>query len=236
MFTQNRSENPPASEGTLPRTKPLLQVAFDFVDASEATRILAEIAPVIDIAEVGTSMLKTEGVGVIERFRRTVPETLVLADAKTMDDADYETRLVLEAGADMTTVCATAADTTISRAVARAHQYRGKVVCDLVGTRATRRRLRRLSELGADYVGIHNGLDERADNEDLSTQLAVCEAMGIRDVQLSGGITPESVRELRAGTPSIVVVGGYVLGSPEPRDAVERIRQALAGRFPGESS
>ncbi|SFT54122.1 3-hexulose-6-phosphate synthase [Actinopolyspora lacussalsi subsp. righensis] len=235
MSSESRTEPPPAS-GTSPRERPLLRLAFDFVDSSEAARILSATAPLIDIAEVGTSMLKTEGVWAIERVRRAIPGTDLLVDAKTMDDAAYEAGLVFEAGADLTTVCAGAADATVTGVVAEARRHRRAVVGDLVGARATPHRLSRLSELGVDFIGVHNGSDERANSADLATQLRTCESLGIGNIQLSGGISPESVRALHTGTPAILVVGGYVLDSTEPCDAVRRIRKAMHERFGGTDS
>ena len=114
---------------------PLLQVALDVQNLPEAVRVARLVEPEADILEVGSQLLKLEGVRVLRRLRGEFPHKVLLADTKTMDMGEAEALMVFEAGADIMTVCGGAPDETIASAISSAHELGKKVMVDLIGVR-----------------------------------------------------------------------------------------------------
>src|SRR5262245_27855459 len=62
----------------------------------------AALAAGVDIVEMGTPLLKTQGVAnVVPAFRRQFPDALLLADMKTMDGGGGEARGVFAGGGNI---------------------------------------------------------------------------------------------------------------------------------------
>ena len=113
--------------------RPLLQIALDLTDEKRALEIADLIAPMIDILEVGTPLLKAVGVGIITGLKQLYPNKLILADTKTMDVGGVEAELVFKARADMMTVCAAAPLETIKAAITKTRLLSKTIVVDFIG-------------------------------------------------------------------------------------------------------
>ncbi len=110
----------------------MLQVAIDLTNTEDALNLADQVAPYVDTIELGTPLIKAEGLSVIRAMKRAHPDKVVFADLKTADAGALEARIAFEAGADLVTVLGTADDSTIKGAV-RAAQAAGKgVVVDLI--------------------------------------------------------------------------------------------------------
>jgi 3-hexulose-6-phosphate synthase len=57
-----------------------LQVAIDLLSTTEALALVAKIAPYIDIIELGTPLIKKEGLAVVTAMKAAYPDKLVFAD------------------------------------------------------------------------------------------------------------------------------------------------------------
>jgi 3-hexulose-6-phosphate synthase len=67
-----------------------LQVAIDLLSTEDALALVAKIAPYIDIIELGTPLIKQEGLAVVTAMKQAHPDKLVFADLKTMDAGELE--------------------------------------------------------------------------------------------------------------------------------------------------
>ena len=82
-----------------------LQVALDFVDTSRALRCAKEaVAGGADLLEVGTPLLKAEGLEAVRALHREFPKVPVVCDAKTMDAGRAEFETAAKAGASVVIV------------------------------------------------------------------------------------------------------------------------------------
>jgi len=64
----------------------ILQVALDFVDLHRAVKVAEEaIEGGADWLEIGTPLIKSEGMNAVRHLRKLFPATTLLADMKTMD-------------------------------------------------------------------------------------------------------------------------------------------------------
>src|ERR1700730_2966414 len=120
-----------------------LQVAIDLLSTADALNLLRKVAEHVDVIELGTPLIKQQGLSVVTNIKAAYPNKLVFADMKTMDAGELEADLAFKAGADIMTVLASAGDSTIAGADKPA-------------------RLKELKKLGVSWVELHAGLDEQA--------------------------------------------------------------------------
>ena len=121
-----------------------LQVAIDLLSTCNALTLLNKIAPYVDVIELGTPLIKQEGLSVVKYVKAAYPEKLVFADLKTIDTGESEADLAFDAGADIMTVLGLAGDNTIVGAVKSGKKHKKSVVADMIGVKD---RLSRLKEL-----------------------------------------------------------------------------------------
>lgn len=206
----------------------LLQVAFDLISSDDAVALLPRITPFTDVVEVGTPMIKREGIDAVRRLRAAAPDKLVVADMKAIDAGAYEAELAFDAGADLMTVLGCASDATVRAAVAIARERGKRVIADLLGVVDGVRRTRRLAELGVDYLGLHAGTDERAaGGGDPLADLAAVQAAVTTPVLVAGGIGPATIKAVLAHQPAIVVVGSAIVRAADPAAAARELRAAI---------
>ena len=114
-----------------------LQLALD---GAEKGRTLAEAMALAraarkytDVIEVGTSFVLRDGLAAVEQFARAGFGVPILADVKIMDCGAGLCAMACEAGADIVTVMAFAADKTIEGVAREAHARGRRVMADLLG-------------------------------------------------------------------------------------------------------
>lgn len=206
-----------------------LQLALDMLSSEVALQVALATANHVDIVEVGTPLIKHEGLQVVKLLREHLPNKTLLVDLKTMDVGHYEADFAFTAGADMVTVLGVADDATIAGAVAAAQAHGKEVVVDLISVADKPRRAAEAQALGAHYVGVHSGIDQQKQGQSPLTDLqAVQEAVSI-GVLVAGGIQQSTLPQVMALQPEIVVVGGAITGAVNPAIAAQNIRQTLEG-------
>jgi 3-hexulose-6-phosphate synthase len=201
--------------------KPLLQIALDYVDGNEVLQLAELVRNYADILDIGTLLLKKEGVRVIEKIRNAFPDKLVFADTRTLDLGQLEARMVFKAGADMMSVCSMASDTTIALAIREAHLLGKKVVVDLIGTDDFYRQIKRLHHFQPDYIVIHIGIDERYTADTLFEKVEIIAPISPIPLAIAGGIKLDDIPYLLMFQPAIIVVGTAITRSPHPQKAAK---------------
>ncbi|MEM2007061.1 MAG: orotidine 5'-phosphate decarboxylase / HUMPS family protein [Sulfolobales archaeon] len=213
---------------------PALQVALDFTSLDRAIEVLSRISDLdIGIVEVGTPLIKSEGARSISRVRELAGGKPVLADTKTVDVGALEAEIAIRAGADFLTAIASADDAVIESAARAAWKLGGDLVVDFIGFRGdVLSRARELSEVGISSVNIHVGIDVQrslgltaADMRILVKRLSA--ELSSLVISVSGGIRPEDIPQLIDAGAQIVVVGGAITRSPDPREAAVKCLKAL---------
>lgn len=216
---------------------PALQVALDFTSLNRALEVLTQISDLdIGIVEVGTPLIKSEGIRAITSVRKVVGGIAVLADTKTVDVGALEAELAIRAGADFMTVLATADDSVVESALRTAEELGGDVVVDFIGFRGDYvARVGELTRLGVKAINIHVGIDAQRTLGITAVGMAdlvrrISREFGNVMVSVSGGIKPDDIPLLVNSGAQIVVVGGAITRSQNPREAAVRCLKAL-GRF-----
>ena len=67
-----------------------LQFAMDILTTEAALELAAAAAPHVDIIELGTPLIKAEGLRAITAIKEAHPDKIVFADLKTMDAGELE--------------------------------------------------------------------------------------------------------------------------------------------------
>lgn len=207
---------------------PVLQLALDVINEKRALQIASEsVKGGVDWIEVGTPLIKSEGMKIIRTLKKAHPKKNIIADMKTMDTGALEVEMAAKAGADVVCILAAADDTTITDAVKAKQKYNVKILADLIGIQEIVSRAKRLEELGVDIICIHIGIDEqmKAKNPlDFVKQLSSTVNLPIA---VAGGINSETAGLIVKSGASIVIVGGAITKSKKVTESTKTIKEAM---------
>ncbi len=211
--------------------KPVLQLALDFVDLKRAVKSAqAGVAGGVDWLEIGTPLIKSEGLQAVRELRRLFPRVTLVADMKIMDAGRIEVETAAKAGANIVDVLGAASDATVRECIQAGKNYGAKIVVDLIAVKDPVSRGKQIEDFGADYITVHCSIDEQMEGKDpFETLRRLAEAISL-PVGVAGGINSETAaRALEAGA-SIVIVGGAITKAVDPAEAASNIRKAMEER------
>ena len=205
-----------------------LQVALDCNDIASALKVLDNIYPYLDVAELGTGLMISEGAGAVRELRQAYPELVLLSDIMLMDGGAPLAQIVLEAGTDIVTVLGAADNNTIKGVTEIAHEYGKKSFVDLICVKDIERRSIEIDALGADYIGVHTSYDLR------ETVAAPLEGLKIlkqcvknAKTSISGGINTAVLAEIIAAKPDNVIVGGSIMNAKNQRETAKALYEMI---------
>ncbi len=198
-------------------------LSLDLVSLTEALQIAEKAAKVgFKQLEIGTPLIKSEGMRAVKEFRRRFPEHTIFADTKTMDTGSLEANLVFKSGGDIMSVMAAAPNETILSAVEEAERWGKEVLVDTLGVKDVVRRIKEVAELGVHRVCLHRGVDEGIFSDfELVDKLR---ELGVK-VGVAGGINEDSLPKVR-GIADFVMVGRAITKASDPEEAARRILRA----------
>ncbi|WP_423922715.1 3-hexulose-6-phosphate synthase [Frigoribacterium sp. 2-23] len=204
-----------------------LQFAMDTLTIDAALELAAAAAPSVDIIELGTPLIKAEGFRAITAIKAAHPDKIVFADLKTMDAGELEAGEAFKAGADLVTVLGVAGDSTIAGAVKAAKAHGKGIVVDLIGVHDKAARAQEVTTLGAEFVEMHAGLDEQAeDGFTFETLLEAGTASGVA-FSVAGGVTASTVGSVQDAGADVAVAGAAIYGADDVAAAAAEIRAAI---------
>lgn len=205
-----------------------LQFAIDTLTTEKALELAAAAADHVDILELGTPLIKSEGLSAITALKQAHPDKVIFADLKTMDAGELEADIAFGAGADLVTVLGSADDSTIAGAVKAAKKHGKGIVVDLIGVTDKAARAQQVIGLGAEFVEMHAGLDEQAqDGYSLDGLLRAGEAAGV-PFSVAGGVNATSIPSVQASGATIAVAGSAIYSADNVADAAAQLRAAIA--------
>ncbi|WP_350351716.1 3-hexulose-6-phosphate synthase [Microbacterium sp. A8/3-1] len=204
-----------------------LQFAMDTLSTEAALALAKAAAPHVDILELGTPLIKSAGLSAVTAIKDAHPDKIVFADLKTMDAGELEADIAFRAGADLVTVLGTAGDSTIAGAVKAAKEHGKGIVVDLIGVKDKPARAKEVFELGAEFVEMHAGLDEQAeDGFTFDTLLRDGEASGV-PFSVAGGVNAASIGAVQKSGAQIAVAGSAIYSAPDVGAAAAELRAAI---------
>jgi 3-hexulose-6-phosphate synthase len=205
-----------------------LQVAMDVLTTADALALAGKVAEHVDIIELGTPLIKAEGMRAVTAIKEAHPDKIVFADLKTMDAGELEADIAFTAGADLVTVLGTAGDSTIAGAIKAAKAHGKGVVVDLIGVADKAGRAREVTALGAEFVEMHAGLDEQAEEGFTFQTLLTDGADSGVAFSVAGGVSVSTIEAVQRSGASVAVAGGAIYSASDPAAAAAALRAAIA--------
>lgn len=215
------------SIGGVTMARPLIQMALDSLDFNQTVMLASQVAPYVDILEVGTPCIKYNGVALVKKLKNEFPNQ-ILADLKTMDAGEYEATPFYEAGADICTVLGVSGLATIGGVVKAANRYNAEAQVDLINVPDKAKCAQETAKVGAHILGVHTGLDAQADGHAPFEDLQTIVGLGLNArISVAGGIKQATVVQVAKAGANIVVVGAAIYGAPSPAGAAREISELV---------
>ncbi len=181
----------------------------------------------VDWIEVGTPLIKSEGMEAVRVLKKAFPQKIILADMKVTDTGAIEVEMASKAGADIVMVLAGADDSTIIEAVKAAKKYGVKIMADLISVPDPILRSEELEKMGVDYINVHAGIDEQMVGKDPLDIISDIVSVVSIPIAAAGGLDAVGcARAVRAGA-KIVIVGGNIIRSADVYASSKKIRESV---------
>ena len=211
--------------------KIVLQVALDLLNIHRAEEIAKDSASGgADWIEIGTPLIKSEGMNAVRKMREIFPDKTIVADMKIMDTGGFETEMAAKAGADVVCILAAADDSTIIDAIKSAKKYGTKIMVDLIGVKDKINRAEQMEKLDVDYLCMHVGIDEQMmGKKPIEILKKIVENTKIR-VAVAGGLNTETIPDVIDAGASIIIVGGAITKSEDVKKATKTIKKTIQQR------
>lgn len=196
-----------------------LQVALDFIDLNSALELMKKIPKEKDIIfEVGTPLIKSEGIRAISAIKNEVKENVVIADLKTLDVGEMEVEIAKLGKADGAVVSALAPKKTIEKFLEACKRADMISVVDLLGYTGDLSKLKEFNK-SIDVLLFHSGIDEGS-NIDYAIKRAKEMKEMFPEVMLAmaGGLTSKEISLLLSYDIDIFVIGRYITKAQNPTE------------------
>jgi bifunctional enzyme Fae/Hps len=208
---------------------PYLEVALDIPDWRRIEGIVRAL-PRSDalIIEAGTPLIKRYGVEVVQKIHQLRPETVVVADLKTLDTGNLEARMAGDATADVIGFSALAPLKTMEKFIEECKKVGAFSLMDTLNVADPKAVLEKL-KVKPDIVELHRAIDvEQAERAEWGDIKGIKEMCGNKIlVGVAGGVRIDTVdKALKAGA-DIVVVGRAITGAKDVTGAARAFLQKL---------
>ncbi len=200
------------------------QMALDSLDFDATVALATQVAPHVDILEIGTPCIKHNGIELLKVLREKFPNNKILVDLKTMDAGFYEAEPFYKEGADICTVLGTADIGTIKGVIDVANKYNKMAQVDLINVEDKKARTLEVAKLGAHIIGVHTGLDQQAAGQTPFGDLALVTSLNTgAKVSVAGGVKAATVKQVVDSGADIVVAGAAIYGAADPAASAKEI-------------
>ena len=205
-----------------------LQVALDFLELSRAMKVAeSAVAGGADYIEIGTPLIKSEGLDAVRKARQLFPDAVIIADLKTMDAGKIEAEAAAKAGASVMTVIGAAPESTIRECVEAGKHYGIKVAVDLLGLENPVEFAARAKDLGVDWLDVHCAIDQQMEGKDPFELLRAVRKVSDLTLAVAGGVNSETAPACIEAGADVVIVGGAITKALDVKQATADIKKAL---------
>jgi 3-hexulose-6-phosphate synthase/6-phospho-3-hexuloisomerase len=208
--------------------KAVLQVALDILELRRALQIAQEsIEGGADWIEVGTPLIKSEGMQAIRLMRDRFPDSIIVADMKVADTGTLEVEMAAKAGANIVCILADADDSVIAESVRAARLYGIRIMADLINVRDPIKRAPELEVMGVDIICAHVGIDQQMIGKNSIDLLTSLSGLVHIPLAVAGGISAATAGEAVKCGADIVIIGGWIVRSAEVSQNTRKIRAEM---------
>ena len=196
---------------------PYLEVALDIPDWRRVEGIIRAL-PRSDaiIIEAGTPLIKRYGVEVVQKIHQLRPETVVVADLKTLDTGNLEARMAGDATADVIGFSGLAPLKTMEKFIEECRKVGALSLMDTLNVPDPVAVLKKL-KVKPDIVELHRAIDvEQTQESEWGSIAEIKRICGEKTlVAVAGGIRVERVKEALASGADILVVGRAITAAKD---------------------
>jgi 3-hexulose-6-phosphate synthase / 6-phospho-3-hexuloisomerase len=206
----------------------VLQVALDLVELKRALQIAQEsLDGGADWIEVGTPLIKSEGMRAVRTFREQFPNTTIVADMKVADTGTLEVEMAAKSGADIVCILADADNSVILEAVRAARLYGIRLIADLINVKDPVTRSSELESMGVDIICAHVGIDQQMMGKDSIALLSSLSGKVAIPLAVAGGINAAAAGDAVRYGAEVVIVGGNIVRSANANTSTQEIRTSM---------
>jgi len=208
--------------------KAVLQVALDILELKRAMQIAREsLDGGSDWIEIGTPLIKSEGMQAIRSIRDRFPDTILVADMKIADTGTLEVEMAAKAGANIVCVLADADNSVIAEAVRASRLYGIRIMADLINVKDPVSRAGELEAMGIDILCAHVGIDQQMMGKSSLDLLKSLSDQVHIPLAIAGGIDAASAGDAVRSGADIIIVGGWIIRSADVTGSTKKIRSAM---------
>jgi 3-hexulose-6-phosphate synthase/6-phospho-3-hexuloisomerase len=208
--------------------KAILQVALDILEINRALQIAHEaVLGGADWIEVGTPLIKSEGMHALRALRERFPESTLVADMKIADTGALEVEMAAKAGADIVCILADSDDSVVAEAIRASRKYGIRLMADLINVPDPLSRSAQLESMGIDIICAHAGIDQQMTGKDTLGLISQLSAQTHVLIAVAGGIDADHAGEAVKLGADIVIVGGWIVRSADVTGSARKIRHAM---------
>ncbi|MEM3538571.1 MAG: bifunctional 5,6,7,8-tetrahydromethanopterin hydro-lyase/3-hexulose-6-phosphate synthase [Nitrososphaerales archaeon] len=206
---------------------PYLEVALDIPDWRRVEGIIRAL-PRSDaiIIEAGTPLIKRYGVEVIQKIHQLRPESVVIADLKTLDTGNLEARIAGDATADVISFSGLAPINTMEKFMEECKKIGALSLMDTINVQNPVEILKKL-RIKPDIVELHRAIDVEHEEYAWGNIKEIREVCGKVLIAVAGGIRIGNVENaLKAGA-DIIVVGRAITAAKDVTGAARAFLQKM---------
>lgn len=208
--------------------KPVLQVALDILELNRAVQIAKEaVLGGADWIEVGTPLIKSEGMQAVRVLREAFPGKEIVADMKVADTGTIEVEMAAKAGASIVCVLGDADDSVIQESVRAARLYGVRIMADLINSPQPVERAQALMGMGVDILVAHTGIDQQMTGKNSLSLLESLTGVITVPLAIAGGLDASAAARAVSHGADIVVIGGWIVRSADVTASTRKIREAI---------
>lgn len=199
-----------------------IQLAVDRVTIEEAVDIIEQAKDSIDIIEIGTSLFLDYGQESLHTLRKRFDHP-ILADIKTMDEAEYEFKRVFGNGADIATVMGASAIETIRICQKTAQAFNKDYMIDLL--EVNDEKIQQLKAFEDAIICLHLPKDKKGSLKEYVESFVKKHQLTNR-LAAAGGITLEDMPYLKEAGIEIAVVGSAITKSDNITESAKSFKES----------
>lgn len=212
-------------------SKPMLQIALDNLTSDAAISDAKKAEKYLDVIEVGTILLASEGKNAIKKIKEAFPNKIIVADGKIADAGAVFSKMFFENGADYTTVICAAETSTLKQTIETSKNYPNKDVQVEMTSHFTWEQVKEWKEVGLNQVVWHRSRDAQKDGakwdeNNINTVRRLAE-MGFK-VTVTGGVEKEDIKLFKGIPIYIFIAGRTIRDAKDPELAAKELKDEIS--------
>ncbi len=214
------------------RDRRSVQVALDLRDLDHAVTV-AKVAAAAgaDLIEVGDPLIKTFGLAAIERIKRTLPHTSVVAEMMSADWGREQVELAATAGADVVLLIGPATAASVAAAVDAGRRFGVPILLDVPAGHVTKAWVGDMERAGVDGLAITTNIDLGVRGRHPLEKARAIRGWTRLPVAVSGGFDLCDRPIVDSADWDILIVGRSITEAVEPAVAAQQLVELVHGRL-----